>query len=305
MPLFFNEFITADSNNNLNLPNPFIPPIVGTIPAAPPTPISLYTVPNPALSGLNLYNYFFAIVQGAAVVPTAQAFFDYTNNADNEIVPNWSGFGPTFSGGIRALNGDDVINASVENDVVNGNQGADTLIGQAGYDYLRGGRGNDLVIGLLDSDIVNGNRDNDFVVGDNGSDLVRGGQGDDTLSGGNGSDVLIGDIGSDNLSGNAGADAFVLRSDGANLAVNEFAADFVADFNLAQQDYIIVNGLNRNQLTFDATVDVNSDGFIDVIIRAPGGIIGVVSGSNGAGANDVFNNLFTVAIDSPLITGIG
>ncbi|AFY70204.1 peptidyl-prolyl cis-trans isomerase, cyclophilin type [Thalassoporum mexicanum PCC 7367] len=297
---FLGGTISDDNNGNINFSAPIIHPSVGTIPAAPPTPVALYTEPNPDFTGLNLFNYLFTITQGAAVVPNESAFRDFTNNNDTENVPTWSGFGPVQSGGIRALNGNDVVFGSIDNDVVNGNRGSDQLTGSNGYDYLRGGRDNDFVFGDSGNDIVNGNRDNDQVSGGSGNDFVRGGQGNDLLFGNNGSDVLVGDFGSDSLQGGGGADAFILRAD--VLAANAQAADRILDFSSGAGDYIIIAGASRFTVGLSDTTNIAGAATNDTIISFNGQILGVVLDTNQA---NVFNNLFSVAIDSPLVTSVG
>jgi serralysin len=299
---FLGGIISDDNSGNINLPAPFIHPSVGSIPGVPPTPVALYVPPTTDFVGLELVNYFFSIVQGAAVVPNESAFLDYTNNNDAEVVPNWSGFGPVRSGGIRALNGNDVVNGSVDNDVVNGNQGSDQLFGGAGYDYLRGGRDNDQIFGFTDNDILNGNRGNDQVFGEDGDDLIRGGQDNDSLFGGSGEDVLIGDFGTDRLSGGIDADAFVLRSDGSNLAQNEFAADWILDFDPLAGDYIISNGASRNTIGLDDSRNIDGVGLNDTVISFSGQILGVVLNTS---AGDVFNNFYSVAQDAAIVSMIG
>ncbi|AFY70205.1 Hemolysin-type calcium-binding region [Thalassoporum mexicanum PCC 7367] len=303
---FLGGTISDDNTGNLNLPDPFIHPSVGTIPAAPPTPIALYTPPTTDFVGLDLVNYLFSIVQGAAVVPNESAFLDYTNNNDNEVVPNWSGFGPVRSGGIRALNGDDIINGSTDNDVVNGNLGADQLFGGAGYDYLRGGRDNDLIFGFNGNDILNGNRGNDQIFGEDGNDFLRGGKDNDSLFGGNGEDILIGDVGTDRLSGGLDADAFFFRTDSffgeSNLSQNEFAADWILDFNPGEGDYIVANGASRNTIGLDDSRNIDGAGGSDTVITFSGQVLGVVLETS---AGDVFNNFYSVGLDSALVTSIG
>jgi serralysin len=303
---FLGGIISDDNTGNLNPPSPFIHPSVGSIPAAPPTPGALYTPPTTDFVGLDLINYYFSIVQGAAVVPNESVFLDYTNNNDVEIVPNWSGFGPVRSGGIRALNGNDVVNGSVDNDVVNGNLGTDQLFGGDGYDYLRGGRDGDQLFGQAGNDILNGNRGNDQVFGDSGNDFLRGGKDNDSLFGGAGEDLLIGDSGTDRLAGNADADAFFFRTDNlfgeSNLAQNEFAADWILDFNPGEGDYIIANGATRNTIGLDDSRNIDGGGGSDTVISFGGQILGVVLETS---AGDVFNNFYSVAQDSALATLIG
>ena len=298
------DAINDDNSGNISLPALTIHPSVGSIPATTPYPLALYQPPGTNFIGLNLLNYFNTITAAAGSGGSLGAFFDLTNNNDNQTIPAWSGFGPNSPGGVRALNGNDFVNGSIDNDVINGNQGDDTLIGGNGYDYLRGGQSNDSVSGGNDNDIVNGNFGNDTVLGGFGDDIVRGGQGDDSLSGGSGDDILIGDLGRDTLRGGPGSDGFFLRSDttsgGSNFAANEFSADQIIDFSLGV-DYILSNGITRSQISLRNVFVGGAPATNDTEISFGGQVLGVVIDTSNI---DVFNNFYNVG-SSPSILGIG
>jgi Ca2+-binding RTX toxin-like protein len=295
--------INDDTLGNITLPPLTIHPSVGTIPATTPFPLALYQPPV-GFTGLNLLNYFNTITTAAGSGGNLGAFFDLTDNNDNQTISAWSGFGPNSPGGVRALNGNDVITGSSDNDVINGNQGDDFLQGLNGYDFLRGGQGIDNIFGNNDNDIVNGNFGNDFVDGGNDQDMVRGGKGDDNLFGNNGDDILIGDLGKDILTGGAGADGFFLRSDvsgsDSNLAANEFAADQITDFTFGT-DYILSNGISRNQVTFSNVFVGGVAGTSDTAILFGGQVLGVVIDTTNA---DVFNSFYNLG-SSPSLLAIG
>jgi len=299
------DAINDDGSGNISLPALTIHPSVGSIPATTPYPLALYQPPATNFIGLNLLNYFNTITAAAGSGGSLGAFFDLTNNNDNQAIPAWSGFGPNSPGGVRALNGNDGITGSSDNDVINGNQGDDTLSGGNGYDYLRAGQGNDNISGDNGNDIVNGNFGNDFVFGGFGNDIVRGGQGDDNLFTSGGDDILIGDLGSDTLTGGLfGRDGFFLRSDttsgGSNLAANEFSADRILGFTPGV-DYILSNGITRSQITFSNVAVDGAAGFNDTAILFGGQVLGVVIDTTNA---NVFNNFYNVG-SSPSILGIG
>ncbi|MEO7177812.1 MAG: hypothetical protein ABIW83_03120, partial [Allosphingosinicella sp.] len=114
-------------------------------------------------------------------------------------------------------------------DVLEGDGGANTLVGQAnrdllyglgGNDNLAGGTGNDDLDGGAGDDVLAGGVGNDTLYGKDGADLLAGDEGDDildggandentldTLYGGEGNDVLAGGTGDDELIGGPGADA--------------------------------------------------------------------------------------------------
>jgi Ca2+-binding RTX toxin-like protein len=133
----------------------------------------------------------------------------------------------------------------VYDDLVFGEGGNDTLVGDAGtghqlsiegQDRLLGGDGNDRLFGGGDDDVLEGGVGDDRLYGDaifsnvhfdnagpsfipgndklfggDGNDLLKGQRGDDVLDGGTGADELNGEEGNDTLLGGAGDD--VLRGD--------------------------------------------------------------------------------------------
>jgi Ca2+-binding RTX toxin-like protein len=100
----------------------------------------------------------------------------------------------------------DFVDASVENviggsgdDIMFGNDVANTLIGGGGDDEIHGGGGDD----VLDGDVGS-----DYLSGDAGLDELYGGVGDDTLDGRGGADELFGGDGNDTLDGGGGIDLY-------------------------------------------------------------------------------------------------
>jgi Ca2+-binding RTX toxin-like protein len=174
-------------------------------------------------------------------------FKDLTNDDDDErLSPNELA---DFPGGLRALDGNDTIVGSSSAEAINGNLGFDSLLGGRGDDTLRGGRDSDRIFGEDGDDILNGNIGQDLVLGGDGDDLVRGGQDEDLLVGGNGRDTLIGDFGTDDLIGSDGDDLFVLRTETA--ALTDSFADWIIDFNPADDTIGLTGGLSENDLTFE------------------------------------------------------
>ncbi|GAB4285463.1 MAG: hypothetical protein Fur0025_17070 [Oscillatoriaceae cyanobacterium] len=153
-----------------------------------------------------------------------------------------------FSGGLRALAGDDTVTGSNSDEAMNGNQGQDVLFGRGGRDTLRGGQDQDRVFGDTGDDILNGNRGLDLVLGGDGNDLVRGGQDEDLLVGEKGNDTLIGDFGQDLLVGGAGDDLFLLRRDAG--VSNSRLTDIILDFNATDDRIGLTGGLQENDLVF-------------------------------------------------------
>src|SRR5439155_16190440 len=95
-----------------------------------------------------------------------------------------------------------------------------SLQGNIGADTLLGGGGND---------DLNGNSENDSIQGGAGDDSIQGGAGDDCLSGGAGNDTILGQggsndtvsggLGNDSLDGGAGTNDMLCETADANLTL--------------------------------------------------------------------------------------
>lgn len=117
-----------------------------------------------------------------------------------------------------------------QNQVVFGNEDAETLKGVSGSDRIyagggddvvRGGAGGDHLEGGTGDDLVIGGRGDDEVAGNQGDDELEGGAGHDVLQGGAGDDVLTGGRGNDRLEGGSGDDTYVVDSgDGTDTIVD-------------------------------------------------------------------------------------
>ena len=91
-------------------------------------------------------------------------------------------------------------------DVITGNDLANTLEGLGGNDKLFGGSGDDILIGGSGNDNLYGESGHDDLRGDGGSDYLVGGDGNDTLDGGSGDDTLYGKLGKDRFKKSLGRD---------------------------------------------------------------------------------------------------
>ena len=124
---------------------------------------------------------------------------------------------------ILGLDSNDTLTGAEGNDNINGNRGddrigagdgGDTLFGGKDNDTLDGENGNDTLSGDLDDDQLNGGNDDDLLLGGDGNDTLNGNSGDDNLFGLDDNDFLFGGLGDDFLNGNAGND----RIDGGDGA---------------------------------------------------------------------------------------
>jgi Ca2+-binding RTX toxin-like protein len=165
---------------------------------------------------------------------------------------------------------------NVENLVVNGQAGDDTIQGQNGIASLThltidGGDGNDTLGGGDGDDTLSGGAGNDTIDGNRGSDVALGGGGNDTFvwDPGDGSDTLEGQSGSDalNFNGSNAAEKINVSPNGSRVLLTRDVAAITMDFNgieglnvrtLGSADTVNVSPLTGTNL---ATVNVNLAGF--------------------------------------------
>lgn len=112
---------------------------------------------------------------------------------------------------IEALEGDDDITGTIDDDRIFGDAGHDTLRGLDGIDALYGGAGHDVLFGGDGQDILEGNDGNDTVNGGAGEDHLDGNTGDDIVYGGAGNDLIFSSLGQDTYFGDAGDDLFTVK----------------------------------------------------------------------------------------------
>ena len=92
---------------------------------------------------------------------------------------------------ISGKGGRDELKGGTGNDTINGGLGGDRLFGDAGQDTLTGGVGQDMLIGGAGNDVLFGNSNRDRLTGVD-PDSVNPGRGEvDRLSGGSGLDVFV------------------------------------------------------------------------------------------------------------------
>jgi len=119
---------------------------------------------------------------------------EYIPEFDITIPGYWQETTGTFEGG---------------DDIIIGNNGANTFRGRSGNDWLDGGAVRDVLYGGNDNDVLLGRGGNDTLYGENGDDVLVGGTGNDALRGGNGNDILIQGAGTGTTYGQAGDDTLI------------------------------------------------------------------------------------------------
>lgn len=171
--------------------------------------------------------------------------------------------------------GNDRIIGGAGNDTLSGGDGADRINGGAGDDLIRGGdsindlrdviyagAGDDTVDAGYGNDLVYGGDGNDSIAGGFGADRLIGQDGNDTLSGsafgdeifgGAGDDYINGGFGNDLINGGTGADAFF------HIGVFGHGSDWIQDYSATEGDVLAFGraGATANQFQVNYT---NTDG---------------------------------------------
>lgn len=159
--------------------------------------------------------------------------------------------------------GDDIVEGSDERDIILGGEGDDTINGNDGDDWINGGSGEDTIHGNGGLDLIYGGDDNDTLYGDEDGDAIYGGLGDDILQGLGGNDELFGGAGNDTLNGNDGTD--VLRGEEGNDILYGNDGDTIDGGKGNDTYYLNGNGsiveISRNQghdIVYGNTTNINT-----------------------------------------------
>lgn len=149
----------------------------------------------------------------------AMKAFMFTGNdvlIGNNTANSLNGFSGNDS--ITGGNGADILNGGEGNDTLYGGKGTDLLIGGKGADTLYGNAHADRLEGWAGSDVLYGGGDADILIGGKANDKLYGGAGDDYLLGG-GADNGVAAAGNDILRGGTGNDTFVFIANGGGAQV--------------------------------------------------------------------------------------
>ncbi|MDJ0618894.1 MAG: hypothetical protein QNJ63_19490 [Calothrix sp. MO_192.B10] len=131
------------------------------------------------------------------------------------------------------------------------------IIGGNGKDFLEGDQSgaptqNDLINGGNGQDTLLGGEASDILNGDNGKDFLRGGEGDDTISGGNGGDtfVLAEGEGTDTITDFGNGPDVIGLADGLTFADLSFSlSDIIV--TATSETLATLTGINTTTLTAD------------------------------------------------------
>ena len=164
---------------------------------------------------------------------------------------------------LQGTAGNDTLVGTAIDDTLDGLGGNDTLSGAGGNDTLNGDADNDTLNGGEGNDTLNGGTGTDTLQGNNGDDILDGGDGLDTLFGGAGNDILSGGIGAnDYMTGDAGNDIYLFASGDGNTTISNYDAgvgrqDVLRfDAGIIPSDIQVARSGNYLKLTLQSTGEV-------------------------------------------------
>ena len=128
-----------------------------------------------------------------------------------------------------------------------GSSGVDQIVL---FENLEGSRGNDILSGDDAANTISGGMGNDRIMGAGGDDYLLGDYGDDVINGGTGVDIL---------GGGAGADIFEFDSLDGDVIKDFDATDSIDVSAFAGANYQIVNQYGRSFVYFDTDLDGQYD----------------------------------------------
>ncbi len=158
---------------------------------------------------------------------------------------------------------EDVV-GSAGNDIILGDDFANTLSGGAGNDVLRGGRGSDILDAGPGVDDLDGGRDRDVLRADSGRNRLAGGPGDDIYS----FQTLFGSIDADNILVEYPAsviDGLLVDGGRDTIVLPRFVgafslANFDSEGTIDPPELIPGYSSGANRITFDLLGDGTRDG---------------------------------------------
>ena len=156
---------------------------------------------------------------------------------------------------------------------------------------VNGGDANELVAQIFaGNDILNGSEHGDDLVGYAGNDRIYGFGGDDTLIGNGGRDILDGGTGNDTLQGGADNDIYVI--DSASDVIVENAGEGV-DFVQTSVSYTLSANVERMYLMGSGNIDGTGNDLANLLVGNTGNNMLSGMGANdrlyGGAGNDTLN----------------
>jgi VCBS repeat-containing protein len=158
-----------------------------------------------------------------------------------------------------------------------GEQGNDTITGNALDNFISGGNGDDVIDGGDGLNHLFGDEGKDSITGGQHADEIFGGLGNDTVKAGDGADSITGGAGDDSIDGGAGtADIAFFTGSWLDYTITESGGVYTIVDNVADRDgtdtianvesFVFSNGsFAANLLINDAPVGVDDDNGGDAV----------------------------------------
>jgi chitinase len=198
-----------------------------------------------------------AVTVNFATTPgTATAGTDYTTASGTLTIPAGNLFGFVEVPVIRdaVLEADETLTVTLSG----ATGGATIAIATAVGTILN----DDVIIGTDGADSLNGTAGADAILGGLGNDTLAGGDGDDSLDGGGGDDSLSGGAGADTMAGSAGNDVFLVN-DASDLVLEVAgggADTIITSLAMSSREHVealrIADGVSGITLTGSAGNDI-------------------------------------------------
>ncbi|MDH5723680.1 MAG: Ig-like domain-containing protein, partial [Alphaproteobacteria bacterium] len=167
---------------------------------------------------------------------------------NNDVIYAYNGYDT-----VNGFGGDDTLFVTSANNVISGGDGNDTLSGGWSSTYY-GDAGDDIIYG---AGYLYGGDGNDtlegigYLYGDAGNDIITGSMVNDVIYGGNDNDVIYNGGGSgsvsDTLLGQAGDDTFIISGNGKSTIIGEDGYDIVDYSDLTQSINYVADSSNNTR----------------------------------------------------------
>ncbi|MBL4767436.1 MAG: hypothetical protein JKY94_06910 [Rhodobacteraceae bacterium] len=187
----------------------------------------------------------------------ASSFLNQKQSLNDLVIIGREGHDTIITGSgadtIHGNGGSDLIGAGAGNDQIWGGNGYDELYGQDGDDHIYGEDGWDKIYGGEGNDYLDGGAYFDQIYGENGDDIIKGDDGDDFLYGGLGADTIYGGNGNDTIDSNG-----PYASSPRDANVNTLYGGAGDDIIWATFMDIIDGGTGYDSVSISGVTDVNS-----------------------------------------------
>ncbi|GEM_PF-466376 len=217
------------------------------------TPLSVQALNQPTFTYSNDADYSEFLAAYRAIAPDQIPLL--TSRAGVETLRTSAGFSYlAFVFGVRnalAPANDNVLVGDDQANTADGAGGNDTIAGNGGRDELKGGTGNDTIDGGAGGDRLLGEAGQDELSGSLGQDALIGGANNDVLFGNSNRDVLIGVDPESAIAGRGEIDTLIGGSGSDTFALGNSTLAFYNDGKprlAGKQDYALITDFRQNDV---------------------------------------------------------